>query len=119
MRKIPITSQLIPLEGLWFIFKDGDHEIAAHNSLLAKESVFVNGEIVSENRSLNRIGKHQFMFDGNEYEVVFNVFKIIKCEMECSLFKNSICVGKFKTYYSRKFSKASCRGDKSPITLIE
>lgn len=107
MRKIPTTSQLIPLEGLWFIFKDGDREIAAHNSHLAKESIFINGEIVSENRSLNRVGKHQFMFEGNEYEVVFDVSKIIKCEMECSLFKNNLCIGKFKTYYKSEPSKIS------------
>jgi hypothetical protein len=107
MRKIPTASQFTPLKEIWFIFRDGDLEIAAHNSLLAKESIFVNGEIVSESRSLNRVGKHQFVFGENKYEVVFDVLKIVKGEMECSLFKNSICIGKFKTYCSRISSKIS------------
>jgi hypothetical protein len=107
MNKIPTTSQLIPLKEIWFIFKDGDREIAAHNSLLAKETIFINGEIVSENRSLSRVSKHQLVFQEDEYEVVFNVFKITKGEMECSLFKNSLCIGKFKTCYNYKSSKAS------------
>jgi hypothetical protein len=107
MNKIPLTSQFNLFKGIWFVFRDGDREIAAHNSLFAKERVFINGEIVSENRSLNRIGKHQFIFNRSEYEVVFNVSKVIKGEMECSLFKNNLCIGKFKTYYSIRSSKAS------------
>jgi hypothetical protein len=107
MSKIPATSQVTPFGGTWFIFRDGEREIVAHNSLLSKESVFVNRTVVSENRSLNRIGKHQFIFEGNEYEVIFNVLKISKGEMECSLVKDGTCIGKFKTYYKSDPSKLS------------
>ncbi len=101
MTNIPSTSQLIPLEGLWFIFKDGDREIALHNSTLGQERIFVNGELVSRKRSLSTTSRHTFIFNDNAYEVVAIVSKISTSEMECSLIKDGICIGKFKTYYKR------------------
>jgi hypothetical protein len=43
MSKIPTTSQITPSEGIWFVFKDGEREIAVNNSYLAKESVYLSG----------------------------------------------------------------------------
>jgi hypothetical protein len=105
MSKIPATSRVTPFRGTWFVFMDGEREIVAHNSLLAKESIFVNQKVVSEKRSLNRIGKHQFIFEGNEYEVIFNVLQISKGEMECSLVKDGTCIEKFRTYYKSELAK--------------
>jgi hypothetical protein len=107
MSKAPATSQVTPFGETWFVFRDGEREIVAHNSLLSKESVFMNRKLVSENRSLSRIGKHQFIFEGNEYEVIFNVLKISKGEMECSLMKDGTCIQKFITYYKSESSKLS------------
>ncbi len=107
MSKIPATSQVTPFGETWFVFRDGEREIVAHNSFLSKESVFVNRKLVSQNRSLNRIGKHQFIFEDNEYEVIFNVLKISKGEMECSLIKNGTCLEKFKTSYKSESGNAS------------
>ena len=53
MSKIPATSQVTPFGGIWFVFRDGDREIVAHNSLLSKESVYINQKVVSKNRSFS------------------------------------------------------------------
>jgi hypothetical protein len=50
---------------------------------------------------LNRIGKHQFIFDENEYEVVLHTLAIHPCDMECSLLKDGTCIKKFKACYEQ------------------
>jgi hypothetical protein len=46
VNKIPAISQFNFPDGAWFIFKDGDREIAAHNSILCLERIFINGKLV-------------------------------------------------------------------------
>ena len=107
MNKIPVTSQFSYPNGLWLIFRDGNREIAAHSSVLGKDIIFVNGELMSQKRTFRKMSKHQFIFDENNYEVVYFVSKISTGEMECSLIKDGICIGKFKTHYSRGNSSMS------------
>jgi hypothetical protein len=102
MNKIPLASEFSFSKGLWLIFSDGDREIAAHSSTLGKESVFINGKLMSQKRTFRKISRHQFIFERNNYELVYFVSKILTGEMSCSLIKNDICIGKFKTHYSRR-----------------
>jgi hypothetical protein len=112
MTKIPSTSQASFIKGLWFIFRDGDREIAAHGSTLGQERIFVNGKLVSQKRSLSKKSTHQFIFEGNMYEIMFIVSKTSSTEMECSLTRDNICVGIFKTYYKQASTV------KSPIKIF-
>jgi hypothetical protein len=100
MTKIPSTSQASFIKGLWFIFRDGDREIAAHGSTLGQERIFVNGKLVSQKRSLSKKSTHQFIFEGNMYEIMFVMPKTSITEMECSLTKDNICIEIFKAHYN-------------------
>jgi hypothetical protein len=96
MNNIPVTSQYTPM-GIWFIFRDGERVIADHNSLLGKESIFINGKIVSKKRTLNRRSNHSFNFEENTYEIdifTHNTFK----ELECHLKKDGIYLDRLKVY---------------------
>jgi hypothetical protein len=110
MNKIPLTSQASFFKGLWFIFRDGDQEIAAHSSALGKERIFLNGNLMSEKRSLGKTSKHQFICDEIEYAVVYSVVKASVMNLECSLLKNSICIASFKAYHKQKASATKVVG---------
>lgn len=104
MNNIPHNSQFALLQGFWFVFRDGDREIAANSSALTgQERVFANGQLVSKQRSFRMVSKHQFSWQGNTYDVVFRVPQIFTGKMECSLTKDGVFIGCFKTSYKSKF----------------
>jgi hypothetical protein len=110
MNKIPLTSQASFFKGLWFIFRDGDQEIAAHSSVLGKERIFLNGNLMSGKRSLGKSSRHQFIFEEIEYAVVYSIVKASAMNLECSLLKNSICIASFKAYHKQKSTVAKVVG---------
>ncbi|MBW4622178.1 MAG: hypothetical protein KME17_22845 [Cyanosarcina radialis HA8281-LM2] len=98
MNKIPKSSQVSLSKGFWFIFRDGEREIAAHGSTITgRERIFVNGELISEKRSLSKRSEHQFTVNENIYKVIFVVPQILQGKMECSLIKDGKCIRAFKT----------------------
>jgi hypothetical protein len=99
MNKIPLTSQISIFNGIWFVFRDGDREIAAHCSILGLERTFVNGRLIFKKRSFSKTSNYQFDFEGNLYEVLVLVYKLETTQTECSLIKDGICIEKFKAYY--------------------
>ncbi len=103
MNKIPHDSQVSLLKGYWFIFKDGDREIAAQASALSgRERVFIDGHLVSRKRSLTLTSSHQFLWKGSTYVLVFHVPRLLAAQLECSLTKDNILVERFKTSYKFK-----------------
>lgn len=104
MNKIPLKSQFSLLKGFWFIFQDGDRSIAAHGSATGQEKIFVNGQLISKKRSLRMTSKHQFSWEGNTYELVFRISQILNWKMECSLAKDGVLIGCFKTSCKSKFT---------------
>jgi uncharacterized membrane protein len=104
MNKIPTSSQVSLSKGFWFIFRDGEREIAAHGSAISgQERIFVNGELISEKRSLSKTSEHQFTVGNNTYIVMFLVPQILQGKMECSLIKDGRCIQAFRTYPQHKF----------------
>jgi hypothetical protein len=111
MNKIPLKSQVSLLKGFWFIFQDGDREIAAHGSALTgHEQIFVNKQLISEKRSLSMTSRHQFTWEENIYEIVFHVPNILTGKMDCSLIKDDVLLECFKTSYKFKFRTAKILG---------
>jgi hypothetical protein len=103
MNKIPHNSQVSLLKGYWFIFQDGDREIAAHASALSgRERVFVNGRLVSRKRSLTLTSNHQFLWEGSTYIIVFHAPRLLAAQLECSLTKDNVFIDRFKTSYKLK-----------------
>jgi hypothetical protein len=99
MNKIPLTSQISIFNGIWFVFRDGDREIAAHCSILGLERTFVNGRLIFKKRSFSKTSNYQFEFEGNLYEVLVLVYKLETTQTECSLIKDGICIEKFRAHY--------------------
>jgi hypothetical protein len=103
--KIPASSQFSWSDGLWFIFHDGDRQIAVNASAISgRERVFVNNELVADKRSLGMTSEHQFFFDEITYQVIFKVTNLLTAKLECSLIKDDISIGQFKTSLTNNFS---------------
>jgi hypothetical protein len=105
MNNIPQESQASLLKGYWFIFKDGDRSIAAHGSTLTgQERIFVNGQLVSKKRSLRMTSKHHFNWEESVYDVTFCMPGLFAGKLDCSLTKDEILIGRFKTTFKSKFT---------------
>jgi hypothetical protein len=94
VNKIPAISQFNFPDGVWFIFRDGDREIAAHNSILCLERIFINGKLASKRRSIFRISNHYFVFEDNSYNVKIVVSDWKSGRTECFLKKDDIYIKK-------------------------
>jgi hypothetical protein len=104
MDRIPTSSQVSSCMSFWFIFRDGETEIAAHGSAITgQERIFVNGELISEKRSISKTSEHQFSVNANIYKVIFLVPHILKGKLECSLIKDGKYIRAFRMSYKYKF----------------
>ncbi len=102
---IPNKNTISLTRGFWCIFKDGVDTIAAGASAVnGKEYVYINGDLILEQRSYSTTSRHSFEFKNNRYEVEFCVPEVLKGKIECSLSKNSKLIQKYKTLYKYKFS---------------
>ncbi len=84
-----LTSKQVIKEGFNFHFEVDDYKIHAWGSSKSgKEVVTVDGEIVSEKRSLGRHTIHSFILNNVRYEIEFNVKSLLTGEFHCSLIKD-------------------------------
>lgn len=109
MNKIPATSQFNFPDGIWFIFRDGDREIAAHNSILSLERIFINGKLASKRRSLSKISNHHFVFEDNSYDIDTVVSGWKRGRTECFLIKDGVCIKKCIMHHSINIKRVSLR----------
>ncbi len=101
MNNIPTTSQHSLLNGMWFIFKDGNREIAAYSSSTSgRESVFINGELISDKKSLRLKSIHTFTFESIDYNLVIVVHGLCMDKVQCSLAKNDVRIALIRMYFS-------------------
>ena len=81
-------------KGYIFIFRDGDNEIEAHGSAYSgKETIYYNGDIVSEKRSMSFTSRHPFSVGEKSYRVTFGITSYLRGGVECSLHKNGRQLG--------------------------
>ena len=75
------------LNGIWFVFPDGDRTIRLWGSTLSgKEKIYVDGELVQESRSLRTKATHEFNIDSDVYRTEFSV--TLRGRTTCVLYKN-------------------------------
>jgi hypothetical protein len=78
-------------KGINFYFEDGDNEIRAFGSTLSgKEIIYLNGEEVSNKRSMRFSSVHSFSAQKIEYEIEFSVADIMLGKVDCTLIKNKV-----------------------------
>ncbi len=89
------TTQVTIYDGYWFVFEDGDNEIAANGSIFSgKERVYFNDRAVSEKRNMTSFTTiHEFENDVDNYRLQFYMKNIFTGKMECTLFKNEQMIG--------------------------
>ena len=86
------------IKGVWFIFQEEGHTIKVWvSSFSGKEKVYLNNELVSDKRSVGLKSEHDFMIDGVNYSVHFEVKNLIKGKLLCSLVKNKIIIKKLQS----------------------
>jgi len=82
-------------DGLCFVFKMDDITVSAKGSLLfGKELIYINDELVSSKKSINKVSKHKFKKDGKDYEVIFYMPNAMKGRVECMLFQDGQLIEK-------------------------
>ncbi len=102
--KIPKANSVSLLSGIRFVFFENENNIAIIGSAFSgKESVYFNGQVVSEKRNLKKNSKHQFTINNDEYEIEFTVPEIMKGKIECSLYINGRVIKRYRTSCRRKF----------------
>lgn len=99
-------------EGYWFYLTgtepgtDEPRIVAFGSALTGRETVFVDDEIVSSQRSFSRRSTHQFVHDGHSYEVAFNMESIKTGKLVCRLTKDGQLVTETsKSYATTPFDK--------------
>lgn len=103
------TSKMSLKGGYEFYFYDAGYEILAHGSSWSgKETIFVNGNEVSNFRNLGRHSLHPFEIGADQYEVEFNMVSMMRGELHCTLVKNDV------HFQTRKLSVT-----KSPTSLFK
>lgn len=107
MEKLPESSIASTLNGVWFIWKDGNNIIRVWGSALSgKEKIYLNDTLVSENRNMTTNSAYQFKdSEENNYEVKTNVPSKFKGVVECEFKRNGELKNKqiCKFISSRKF----------------
>lgn len=80
-------------EGYNFHFDIDGHHIHSHaSSMSGKEIVYVDGEIVSERKSLKKHSRIELNLGENKYEIEFYMVSMFKGELHCILIKEGVHV---------------------------
>jgi hypothetical protein len=100
---IPDKSEASINKGNWFIHHDGINIIQIWGSNLnGKEKVFLNNELVSEQRSIKMQNIHNFTDkNGKNYEVIFETESLMKGCLKCILKRDDHILRTFKTEYKK------------------
>ncbi len=109
--KQPATPTL--RKGYRFYFTDNDDSIVAYGSALSgKEIVYLNGQVVSEIRSIRRSSEHHFSQNGINYRLRFTMTDLIRGTLECELYRDDELVSRQRQSWmdlasdSKGFTKA-------------
>lgn len=100
---IPKKSEASIKNGHWFVHHDSNNIIQVWGSNFnGKEKVFLNGNLVSERRSVKVKSEHSFEDKaGQNYEVSLKVQHLVKGGMECIIRKDKKEIKVFKTRFEK------------------
>jgi len=79
------------LGGIWFYFSDGDRSIIFHmDSFSGRETIFVDGTKVSQKLSWRLLSEHVFNYQGDSFEVTFQMLSYLKGIWKVDVLKNGV-----------------------------
>lgn len=98
---IPDKSEASLKNGNWLIHNDGFNLIQVWGSNVnGKEKVYLNNELVSEQRSIKMQSRHNFTDkSGRNYEVIFETGNLLRGSLKCILKRDDSILRTFKTEY--------------------
>ena len=91
-------------EGYTFTFVHQGHEIVAFGSAKSgKETLTIDGKLISKKRSFGRRSVHTFMLNGTAFEVEFYMANMFTGELHCSLIEDGTHVATQKKALKKRF----------------
>ena len=97
---IPQESNWSIKGGTWFVFKNEKFFIAIHGASSGTETIYIDGEIASQKRSIKRQSSHEITHEKlGQIEVDFNTTNLLKAEMTVEIKINGQLVKVFETKY--------------------
>lgn len=106
MTHLPQTSQGNVKGGLWFVFPLGERTIHAWGGASGLERVYLDGQMVSEHRSVGRLSTHALSIDGQVHEVAFRTLSYLKAHVECTLLRNNEVIKTISVRYVHQAAAA-------------
>lgn len=99
---LPEKSQTSITKGIWFVHKDKFNTVKIFGSNTGKEMIYLNDELVSEQRNINLKSEHNFDDkNNNKYNIQFITTNLMKGEMDCLIHRNNEEIKSFKTSFRR------------------
>ncbi|MCK4743314.1 MAG: hypothetical protein KAT25_05805 [Sulfuriflexus sp.] len=91
------------IKGYSFDFTDGDNEIGAWFSCFSGlERVFVDGELISEQRNYSKSTASNFKIGDDEFSVVLEVTSLLRGPFVCTLSKNGVDIKRKKLVFPER-----------------
>jgi len=98
---IPSKSESSLKNGIWFIHHDGSNTIQVWGSCLSgKEEIYLNNELVSEQRNIKL--QSAYCFEDNnkqKYEVELKTLNLMNGSLKCIIKKDGAVLKTFRTKY--------------------
>ena len=95
-------------EGYTFTFVHQGHEIVAFGSAKSgKETLTIDGKLISKKRSFGRRSVHTFMLNGTAFEVEFYMANMFTGELHCSLIEDGTHVATQKKALKKRYHISS------------
>lgn len=94
---LPDKSSISMKHGVWFVHHDGKNSIKIFCSNFGKEEVYLNENLISEQRSLKI--PREFSFndeDGTKYQIKLEAANVLK-GMECYVYRGEELIKSFRT----------------------
>ncbi len=99
---LPDKSRYSLKDGLWLVHNDGINTIRIFGSNTGKERIYLNEEVVVEDRNIGLKSEHHFKDNGeNAYELIAESTSLIKGKSTFALRRNGELIRTFNTEYQK------------------
>lgn len=102
------TESIADRSSAWFICADGEKTLRAWGSFYTgKEIIYLDEHVVSEQRNMRKDSTHNFVDEGNTYQVQYHMINQISGKLECRFYKNQVLLKALSMEFKKGFSVKS------------
>ncbi|MEM7163517.1 MAG: hypothetical protein AAF487_13880 [Bacteroidota bacterium] len=100
--ELPNGSGYSLIKGIWFVFDYKENSVVIFCSSFGKEEIFLNNQLISQGRNMNRKSTHNFKDpDGIEYTVQLDLINMFKWQIKCTVHRENVLIKTFTTKRKR------------------